>query len=127
MLCRKIVRTPEKGTAVLIAVCALRDQLQACPGLVSQYTARKGLLALLLASLGQESELCQEVFFGDMNGSINAVNWRDCADAFLSDKRRLCPPPELVILLMFLSHWDSGEQGSVFFPPWHHKQHGCPY
>lgn len=27
----------------------------------------------------------------------------------------------------FLLHWDSGQQGSVFFPPWHHKQHGCPY
>lgn len=84
-------------------------------------------VGIVVGVLGQESELCQEVFFGDMNGSINAVNWRDCADAFLSDKRRLCPPPELVILLMFLSHWDSGEQGSVFFPPWHHKQHGCPY
>lgn len=26
-------------------------------------------LGLLLASLGQESELCQEVFFSDMKGS----------------------------------------------------------
>lgn len=25
----------------------------------------------------------------------------------------------------FLLHWDSSEQGLVFFPSWHHKQHGC--
>lgn len=112
MLCRKTVSTPEKGTAVLIAICALCNDLQVFfLGWCNNILSYKGLLGLLLASLGQESELCQEVFFGDMNGSINAVNWRDCADAFLSDKRRLCPPPELVTLVMFsvaLGFWSAG-------------------
>lgn len=32
---------------------------------------------------------------------INAVNWKDYADAFLTDKKRLCSIPELLKLVIF--------------------------
>lgn len=55
---------------------------------------------------------------------INAVNWRDRAAASSADKRSfVCKIVETGAFM--LMHWDSDDQGLVFFPPWHHQHHGC--
>lgn len=62
--------TPETGTAVLIVICVLFNDLKMfLLGWCNNILPYKVQFGLLLASLSQESEWCQEVFFSDMNGS----------------------------------------------------------
>ncbi|CAI9168229.1 unnamed protein product [Rangifer tarandus platyrhynchus] len=64
VLCRKTISTPEIGTTVLvlIIICAFSD-LKFSLGWCNNTLPYKIQFGLLLVSLGQEHELCQEVFF----------------------------------------------------------------
>lgn len=59
-----------RRTVVLIVICALFHDLKLfLQGWCHNTLPYQVQFGLMLASLGQESELCQEVFFSDMNGS----------------------------------------------------------
>ena len=80
---------------------------------------------LLLVSLGEEHELCQEVFFSrewiplmQLTGEIVLLLPQLTKGGFVQHQN--CS-----YWCFCLLHWDADDRGSVFFPPWHRQHHGC--